>query len=375
MKSLTTVAVGMLAAFLLLAPTLAYAATTVSVSTDKPSYKGSDSIAVSGTVTPAPGAGTAVYIKVANPSGTAVFVDSVSVNGATGAFSDSLVAGGNANWVTGTYTVTATWGSTPSTAVSGSTTFSYQAVGQLVPFGGNALNVVVQAGSLGYAGQSFSVAALAYWTNGTAANIKVATADLVSPSGSVISLGAGASVASGKGMWMWTTTLPTTAATGTWFAHIVVNSTGPAGVLGNGLGSFTVDPVANPSYIQSVNASLAALNKNTAASLSAIQASLGSLSGKVDGLSTSLGTLTTNLGNLQTSVNTLGTKLDSDVASLQSAVSAIASGTNSSLASLNTKVSNLQTAVGNNQTYVIVVAALAAITLVLELAILIRKLS
>jgi hypothetical protein len=42
---------------------------------------------------------------------------------------------------------------------------------------------------------------------------------------------------------------------------------------------------------------------------------------------------------------------------------------------IGTQLTSLTNAVNNNQTYVLVVAALAAITLVLELAILVRKLS
>jgi hypothetical protein len=45
------------------------------------------------------------------------------------------------------------------------------------------------------------------------------------------------------------------------------------------------------------------------------------------------------------------------------------------MTSLSSSVSSLSSSVSNEQTYILVVAALAVITLVLELAILIRKLS
>jgi len=45
------------------------------------------------------------------------------------------------------------------------------------------------------------------------------------------------------------------------------------------------------------------------------------------------------------------------------------------MATLQTSVTNLNSSVSNDQTYILVVAVLAVITLVLELAILIRKLS
>jgi hypothetical protein len=62
------------------------------------------------------------------------------------------------------------------------------------------------------------------------------------------------------------------------------------------------------------------------------------------------------------------------VTSLQTSVNAL-SGLSGSVASLQTSVTNMNSTVSNDQTYILVVAALAVITLVLELAILIRKLS
>jgi hypothetical protein len=80
--------------------------------------------------------------------------------------------------------------------------------------------------------------------------------------------------------------------------------------------------------------------------------------------------------------------LSSQVTSMQGVLNTISSGVTGLTTSLQNVAGNLQTvnnigtqlttltnAVNNNQTYVLVVAALAAITLVLELAILVRKLS
>ena len=98
-------------------------------------------------------------------------------------------------------------------------------------------------------------------------------------------------------------------------------------------------------------------------------------------ISSALTTLTNNLNTLSGSVNTL----QSGVTGIASQVTSIASqvGTiNTAVSSLSTQVANAATqatnaanAVSSTQTYVLVVAVLAAITLVLELAILVRKLS
>jgi hypothetical protein len=76
--------------------------------------------------------------------------------------------------------------------------------------------------------------------------------------------------------------------------------------------------------------------------MAGVQSSLTSISNGVSGITNTLSGLSTNL----TTLNGVGSQLNS-----------------------------LNGAVNNNQTYVLVVAALAAITLVLELAILVRKLS
>ena len=76
-------------------------------------------------------------------------------------------------------------------------------------------------------------------------------------------------------------------------------------------------------------------------------------------ISTALGTVSTNVGTILSGINSL----TSTVGSIQSTVNTI----QSSLPSGN--------AISATQTYVLVVAVLAAITLVLELAILVRKLS
>ena len=84
-----------------------FASAEVSISTNSTLYTGSQTITVTGTVSPAPGNETSAFVQVTNPSGTVVRVDSVPVDPTTGAFSDGFTAGGT-NWLLGTYTVKAT---------------------------------------------------------------------------------------------------------------------------------------------------------------------------------------------------------------------------------------------------------------------------
>jgi len=102
-----------------------HAASTITVSVSPTSVPANSAYTVSGTVTSA-GNNTAVYIVITNPTGT--IVDSTTaVVGSTGAFSANFVAGGTGLWTSGTYTVTATWGTGVGSTISGTTTFSYSA--------------------------------------------------------------------------------------------------------------------------------------------------------------------------------------------------------------------------------------------------------
>jgi len=98
----------------------------VTVVTDKSSYMAGQTIAISGSVHPAPGPSTAVFLRVFNPSGNTVAVGDAPVDATTGDYTFSLAAGGTSAWVTGAYTVNATWGAYPPT-VYGTTVFTYAA--------------------------------------------------------------------------------------------------------------------------------------------------------------------------------------------------------------------------------------------------------
>ena len=85
-------------------------------------------IQVTGSISPPTDNSTNAFIRIINPSGTVVHVDSVAVDGSTGAFTDSFTAGGT-NWIDGTYTVNATWGASINGPVYfGTTQFTYHII-------------------------------------------------------------------------------------------------------------------------------------------------------------------------------------------------------------------------------------------------------
>ncbi len=104
----------------------AYAATsyTITVQTASPSYSGAQPIAISGVVSPAPGANTAVIITIKNSAGSVADVVYSNPDPSSGSYSGTSVPGGNPAWTAGTFTVNATWGGNGSTA-SMVTTFTY----------------------------------------------------------------------------------------------------------------------------------------------------------------------------------------------------------------------------------------------------------
>jgi len=107
MKRLILPAIVLATALLLAAPVSALTY-TVTVATSSQSYAGSSTIQITGQVSPAPGPGTAITIRIFNQNGVLVTADRVNVNGTTGSYSDQTVAGGSSNWVDGNYVVNAT---------------------------------------------------------------------------------------------------------------------------------------------------------------------------------------------------------------------------------------------------------------------------
>ena len=352
MKPLPAIGAGLLAAFLLLSPVVMAAGPTISVTPT--SVSGTQTITISGTTT----ASAAVGIKVTNPSGTTVFIDNVVANSA-GAYTDSFSAGGTSAWVTGTYTASATVASQTSTA-----TFQYTAVAPTPA--GNQLTVLASANSIVYAGQTAQIQAYVYWSaNGTAASSAVTvTAWWVNPSGTVSSPTAGTS--DGSGFWTWSVSLPSSAADGT-YSVVVEAAHGPA--WGYGSTGFTVNSqVASSSSISSaVTAGFATLQKDLSANFSSLSSAITSISSGVTGLTSSVTTMQNSLTSITNSLTSITNTLNS----LSTAVGNAVTAANTAA----TDASNASSSVSSTQTYVLVVAVLAAITLVLELAILVRKLS
>ena len=147
------------------------------------------------------------------------------------------------------------------------------------------------------------------------------------------------------GFYTWTFTLPSSSIDGGYFIHAWVNNGNNQ--QGQGLGAFTVNSgIAQQPTLTTVSTAL-----------SAVQATLTSMQN----------TITTTFGQLSTTLSTL-----------QQAATATQDAANKAAAAataLSGSVTTITTGVQSSQTYILVVAALAAITLVLELAILVRKLS
>jgi trimeric autotransporter adhesin len=370
MKTLPTLATAVIAAFLVLGPAVAFAATTVTVATNSNSYNGVQTVSVTGTVTPAPGPSTNVVITTRGPSGV-VDINSVPVN--SGAYSYAFVTGGSTNWVQGTYTVNAT----VAVGASATTTFTYTPSSGPVTVGGGGpmgIDVQVTAQTPVFPGQQEYIAVLtSYASNGSLAAATFQTIHYHTPQGTLVTLcsSAGQTGCTGTfttvhtGFYTINFSVPATATLGGYFVHAWTN--GPKNTAstgqGQGLGQFTV----NPNIAQ--NSGFAALTTSETgiqSTLTTIQSSLGAISG----LTTGLASLTTSVNSLTSTVNTVSSGVTTISNGLTSVTQAAAN-----ISSLSSKLDTVNSNVANSQTYVLVVAALAAITLVLELAILVRKLS
>jgi uncharacterized protein YoxC len=384
MKTLRTIATVLIAAVLVLGPTVAFAATTLTVATGASTYTGQATIQVTGTVTPAPSSSaSAVVVTTKGPQGV-VDTGTAPVATGTGAFSYTFVAGGSAMWVQGTYTVNATWGFAGDTAKN-TATFTYNP-GITTPGGGggpSAISVQVTASSPTAPGAQESVAILtSFASNGSLAAATFQTVHFHTPAGSLVTLCSSSPPATGctgtfatvhKGFYIINFTAPT--ATGGYFVHAWTSGPKDASTSGQGqgLGQFTV-----------MNATATSGGGGSSAQLTNIQNTLNSIQTSVNTLTTGFNSLSSGLQTLTTAVN----GIPSTLSSIQSSVNSISQGVSgitttlgsvqtglSAITGISGQLTTLNNAINNNQTYVLVVAALAAITLVLELAILVRKLS
>lgn len=121
--------------------------------------------------------------------------------------------------------------------------------------------------------------------------------------------------------------------------------------------------------------------KNLNSSLNSVKSTQTSQGQTLSSLQTSLASLATSLASLTTTVNGLGTSLSSLTTTVNGLVTSVGqintavSGLGPQITTAANNAQNAANAVSSTQTYVLVVAVLAAITLVLELAILVRKVS
>jgi prefoldin subunit 5 len=381
--TITTIAAGLLAAFLILSPAFASAATTytLTVQTTNTSYTAGQSVTVTGTVTPAPGAGTEVGIQVSNPLSTLVSTAAATVNGATGAYSWSFTSGSSSSWPTGTYTVKATWALTAtSTVYTASGTFGF--TGTTTTTGGStpALpTIVVHVGTpaLVWPGQVVQIGfQTVFGNNGSLAPAKSVTANLIDPTGAATAITSWSNPSTG---WYWTTwTVPSSATSGTYFVTVWVND---SKVVGAGLGSMEYNSgiatsgaqAAAQSSLSSITSSLSSITS----AISGLSSSLSSMGSSLSTMGQSISTLQTTAGNIQTALGTVSssiTSLQSGITSLQNTLNTV-QGNTQNLGGLSNQIGSVNSSISNNQTYLLVVAALVVITLVLELAILVRKLS
>ncbi|MDG6988958.1 MAG: hypothetical protein JRN21_06770 [Nitrososphaerota archaeon] len=130
-------------------------------------------------------------------------------------------------------------------------------------------------------------------------------------------------------------------------------------------------------YIYGGFAALNTAMSSVTSAVSSLSTTLTSIQSSLTSISSSITTLTSDVTSLQSSVSGIGTQLTSlasAVSGAASSASSAATAAQSAAAAASTAASNTS-GIGNTSTYVLVVAVLAAITLVLELAILVRKLS
>jgi len=135
-KALSVTGLGMLVAFLFLVPLAAFAASST-VTVNATYTAATNQVAVSGTVTPAPGvSGTNVAVEITSPTGVVVDANQFAVNSGTGAYSGTFVTGGPSYSVNGSYTVSANYNGGAASA-----TFQYGTTATTTPASGTTTTV------------------------------------------------------------------------------------------------------------------------------------------------------------------------------------------------------------------------------------------
>jgi len=119
-RTLLVAGMGMFIAFLFLAPLAVFAAGSVTITTDKTFYAGTQTIKVSGTVTPTPTtSGTSVAVTIAGPNGATVDANQFVVSTTNGTYSGTFVTGGSGytGAGNGTYTINANYNGATGSAI------------------------------------------------------------------------------------------------------------------------------------------------------------------------------------------------------------------------------------------------------------------
>jgi prefoldin subunit 5 len=156
------------------------------------------------------------------------------------------------------------------------------------------------------------------------------------------------------------------------FGYFNVTTTGD--YISTQISGFTSAINSLQSSVNSLSSSLSTFESSVTASLSTITSDVSGLGAQLTSIQGSITTLTTNVATLQSDVTSIQSSLTSISSTVQQAAASAATAATQATNAAN----NANAAVSGNSTsqlYVLVVAVLAAITLVLELAILVRKLS
>jgi len=316
---------------LMLSPLAAAAASTVTFTSPaaNASFSGTQSLTISGTITPAPALPDTATIAIANPQGQVVDFQAEAVQ-AGGVITPYVTnVGGNPSYISGTYTISISDSSGP----LGSETFTYTAT-TTAP-AGTTLTVIANSASTVFAGQTAQIFALAYWNNGSAAAAATWSATVYTPAGAVATMVWTKSTPA-SGSALWTATIPAGSADGVYAAVISATE--------GGIKSWTQTSFQVNSQIASASA------------LTTLTTNLATLQTSVTGLVTSVTAIQTGLTALQTSVTGIQTGvtgIQSSVTALQTSVTGIQTGVTgiqSSVTALQSSVSGLQTGITGLQT-------------------------
>ncbi len=400
------------------------------------SFSNTGAYTITGTISPTPTLPDNVVITVTLQGSVSPVDEQTVAVGAGGTFSYATTYGGAADWTTGTYTITAfdssaatgtttfkytagitmtstsgyltieaptvlqagqssnidIWTSGPGTIVAwylapGATSTTSLSTSQVVPYPGG-LDVYTATVTLGSAAANG-----VYLVGATVTNSSSSLA-----ASNIASFTVNNGIASQTAVTALQTSVTALQTSVTALTTSLSGITASIAALGTSVTSANAGIASLNTAVTSLQGTVGTIGTTVSGlgtSVSGLTTQVNTLSSTVSGISSSLGTISSSISTLQSSVQGVSSSistLTSDVTTLQSTVGGIQTTVNglsglsgqmtslqtsltNSMSGLQTSVSNLSSSVSNEQTYILVVAALAVITLVLELAILIRKMS